>query len=90
MNGSPGFDVNPRETDHMRNMEQIALADYETQREAAQYNITTMHRTMLIALFAVLVAIATAVIAIRSKPTINVNPAPITIQDKQKLPEGSQ
>lgn len=60
----PSIDTNNEEYTHNRNIEQIALADLEQNREALQHTLNLMHRTMLISLVAVIVSILAVVVAL--------------------------
>jgi hypothetical protein len=59
-----------------QNQEAIAIATFELQKEALQQNLIIMHRTMLIAFFAVLIAltigIVTVVVTVMHRPDITV------------------
>ena len=63
-----------KDTKHEENMESIAVATLEHQKDAAQKNLIILHRSVLVALFAAIVAVILGVIAIASKPTIIVKP----------------
>lgn len=66
------------------NMQNIALADLQLQRDALQKNLVVMHRTMLVAFFAVLVSILLGIYAIKSKQTIDIQPRIEVHLDEQK------
>lgn len=57
---------------HQNNAENIALAELQLQRDALQKNLIVMHRTMLVALFAVLVSVILGIYAVKSKPNVTV------------------
>ncbi|OGL36114.1 hypothetical protein A3A68_00350 [Candidatus Saccharibacteria bacterium RIFCSPLOWO2_01_FULL_48_13] len=57
---------------HETNVENISLSELRLQRDALQKNLIIMHRTMLIALLAVLVSIALGIYAVTSKPNVKV------------------
>lgn len=75
--------TSPMSTDHERDMKEIAFADYKLSKEVAQKNLILLHRSMMISLVAVVVAIVAVTFAIRNKPAIQVNvPAPVVQQMK--------
>jgi hypothetical protein len=65
--------LSPTEKTHMRNMQEIALAEFKLQREALQKNLTIMHRTAMISLLAVLISIFALVVAVINKPQVHVS-----------------
>lgn len=69
---------------HENNMENIALAELKLQREALQKNLSLMHKTIVIAILAVLVSIVLGVYAVKSKQDIKVQPQIEVHLDKQK------
>lgn len=67
--------------DTEKNMEDIAVANFELQKESLQKNLTIMHYTMLAAFLAVAVSIVVCVFVIRNKPVVIVKPD-VTVQTK--------
>lgn len=59
--------MSPDQRRHAENMEEIALANYQTYREAQQHSINYLHRSLMISILSLMVAIAAVVIAIKIK-----------------------
>lgn len=74
---------NSDELIRQRNQEALTEANIRLQQEAYQKNLTVMYRTMLIALLAVFASITLGIIAIKSKPVVNVQPAPVQVIEQK-------
>lgn len=67
-----GIVMTTAQNKHNNNMENIALADLQLQKDALQKNLILMHRTMLVALFAAIISLILGVYAVVSKPHVKV------------------
>jgi cytoskeletal protein RodZ len=62
------------ERKHRHNSEELAKADLALQKAALQKNLTLMHRTMIVALVGVVVAIVIGLLGVLNRPDITVRP----------------
>jgi len=69
------------ETKHRDDMRAIALAEFELQKEAQSQNLRIQHRTMIVALAAVVVALLSSLLALVI--AITQNPPVVKVQVPQ-------
>jgi hypothetical protein len=74
---------NEEELRRERNEETLALANLNLQRDALQKNLILVHRSVMVALLATLVAVVLGIVAIRSKPSVIIKMSPATQVQKQ-------